>query len=156
MYNKRDTRLTNCNATRLKIAQIWIHSIAPVATLNQIQQVIQYHDSNQNSRIQCNITLRPDIHAAISSSKDQFIATQSATMKPQLLYAVKYAQDHITQDNETVLRMGWASLGKRMLGAPILGMFILTNEMIVRKERKSAVKSLYRYMNGPRYRMSND
>lgn len=109
-----------------------------------------------------NITLRPDIHAAIAFSKDQFIATQQTTMKPQLLYAVKYAQDHITEDNETVLRMGWASLGKRMLGAPILGMFILTNrrimlyEMIVPKEQKSAVKSLYRYMNGPRYRMSND
>ena len=77
-----------------------------------------------------NITLRPDIHDAISSSKDQFLAPQSNVMKPQLLFGAKYATDNIPED-EKVLRMGWASLGKRMLGSPILGMFILTEKRLI-------------------------
>jgi hypothetical protein len=77
------------------LAWIWIHSILKWYNTMTLIKVIE---SN-------NITLRPDIHAAIAFSKDQFIATQQTTMKPQLLYAAKYAQDHITEDNETVLRM---------------------------------------------------
>jgi len=51
-------------------------------------------------------------------------------MKPQLLFGAKYATDNIPED-EKVLRMGWASLGKRMLGAHILGMFILTEKRLI-------------------------
>lgn len=51
-------------------------------------------------------------------------------MKPQLLHGAKWASDNIPHD-ENVIRMGWASLGKRMLGAPILGMFILTDKKFI-------------------------
>jgi hypothetical protein len=77
-----------------------------------------------------NVSLRSDIHSAISSSKDQFIATQQTTMKPQLLFGAKWATDNINED-EKVLRMGWASLGKRTLGAAVLGMFILTDKRLI-------------------------
>ncbi|KAL3916655.1 MAG: hypothetical protein SGARI_007910 [Bacillariaceae sp.] len=82
-----------------------------------------------------NVQLRADIKAAIGASPDQYIATQEALMKPQLLFGVEWTQTNI---DEKVLRMGWASLGHRTLGAPILGMFVLIESKLcfVRKDDK--------------------
>ena len=82
-----------------------------------------------------NIPMRADIQAAIGASPDQYINGQGAMMKPQLLFGVEWAQKNC---HEKVLRMGWAALGYRTLGAPILAMFVLTESRLcfVRKDIK--------------------
>ena len=71
---------------------------------------------------------RDDIRKALEASDDQFLAQQQQTMKPQLLFAASWVAKNV---QEPVILMGWAASGYRLLGAPILGMFILTSERLV-------------------------
>mmetsp|Transcript_6107 Transcript_6107/g.9705 ORF Transcript_6107/g.9705 Transcript_6107/m.9705 type:complete len:296 (-) Transcript_6107:247-1134(-) len=59
-----------------------------------------------------NVELRSDIKTALSASSDQFNNTQEdKMMKPQLLFAVKWATTSLpnTDGDDHVVRMGWAS-----------------------------------------------
>ena len=71
---------------------------------------------------------RDDIRKALEASEDQFLAQQQQAMKPQLLFAASWVAQNV---QEPVILMGWAASGYRLLGAPILGMFILTSERLV-------------------------
>ena len=74
---------------------------------------------------------RPDVRDALEASQDQYLAQQQTLMKPQLLFANQWVHDskNIAPD-DTVLRMGWAATGHRTLGAPILGVFVVTNALL--------------------------
>ena len=73
---------------------------------------------------------RDDVRQAIEASQDQYVPQQEALMKPQLLYAAEWVDTHLPQD-ETAMLMGWAASGHRLLGAPILGMFVLTDRRLL-------------------------
>ena len=97
------------------------------------------------------VQLRSDIRDAVSASPDMYNATQESLMKPQLLYGAKWAEENVSNEGgDKVLLMGWASLGHRTLGGPILGMFILTEKKLcfVRDDSKANVsedKSIQEY-----------
>ena len=73
---------------------------------------------------------RKDIAQALTASNDMsFPGQQSELYVPQLVTAAKWADTNIissSEEDDGVLLMGWASLGKRALGGPILGMFIVS------------------------------
>ncbi|CAB9519672.1 expressed unknown protein [Seminavis robusta] len=73
---------------------------------------------------------RQDVREALAASPDTYLAAQQQVMKPQLIFGVQYVLDHIPKD-ELVVRMGWAASGHRMLGAPILGLFVLTSNQLL-------------------------
>ena len=72
---------------------------------------------------------REDVARALTASKDgMFPGQQSELYAPQLVHAAQWAEANISSSgDDEVLLMGWASLGKRALGAPILGMFVVSN-----------------------------
>ena len=76
------------------------------------------------------IVLRPDVKEAVAASPDEYNPLQEAIYRPQLLFGAKWANENISDKDDKVLRMGWASLGKRTLGALIVGMFILTERKL--------------------------
>lgn len=73
---------------------------------------------------------RKDIAHALTASNDMsFPGQQSELYVPQLVTAAQWADTNIissSKEDDEVLLMGWASLGKRALGGPILGMFIVS------------------------------
>ena len=71
---------------------------------------------------------RKDIAQALTASKDMaFPGQQAGLYTPQLVHAAQWAEANISSSNgDEVLLMGWASLGKRTLGGPILGMFVVS------------------------------
>mmetsp|Transcript_16227 Transcript_16227/g.30614 ORF Transcript_16227/g.30614 Transcript_16227/m.30614 type:complete len:155 (-) Transcript_16227:131-595(-) len=82
---------------------------------------------------------RHDVADALKASNDlMYPGQQSNLYTPQLIYAATWAEENISAggDGDKVLLMGWASLGKRALGAPKLGMFIVTKHKFcfVRKD----------------------
>ena len=70
------------------------------------------------------VSPRQDIADALSASNDMmYPGQQSELYSPQLVYAAQWAEANCS---DKVLLMGWSSLGKRALGGPILGMFIVS------------------------------
>ena len=70
---------------------------------------------------------REDVARALTASKDgMFPGQQSEMYAPQLVHAAQWAEANISSSGDEVLLMGWASLGKKALGAPILGMFVVS------------------------------
>ena len=74
------------------------------------------------------VSPRKDVAQALTASKDMAFPGQQAELyTPQLVHAAQWAETNIfTSNGDEALLMGWASLGKRTLGGPILGMFVVS------------------------------